>query len=288
MLPRREARDNRREKREREDTRDRGGDRMPLTVPLAPSFGHALRSLTRASLEECIVPCRSPAKRLSTGASSPVPGSRTRCRFANRLAAGGADADAIRAAVAELAPKRAERVALRGRDAVPIAMNIRPESEEEAANIAERRRAPCELVRLPTVEAAAVMPDACPAGMAKGTIPVGGIVATRDAIHPGMHSADICCSMAMTVLGDVEPRAVLDLGMEPSPRRRRAPVGVLRHARLTPAPAPTTKPCASAAPGHQAALRQLGDRLMGILHGCLKTGTTYDEVTAWAHLQPNP
>ena len=38
---------------------------------------------------------------------------------------------------------------------------------------------------------------------------------------------------------------------------------------------------------HQAALRQLSNRLVGILHGCLKTGTTYDEATAWAHLQPN-
>jgi hypothetical protein len=38
--------------------------------------------------------------------------------------------------------------------------------------------------------------------------------------------------------------------------------------------------------GHQAALRQLGNRLVGILHGCLKTNTTYHEATAWAHLQP--
>jgi transposase len=37
---------------------------------------------------------------------------------------------------------------------------------------------------------------------------------------------------------------------------------------------------------HQAALRQLGNRLVGILHGCLKTQTAYDEATAWAHLQP--
>jgi transposase len=35
--------------------------------------------------------------------------------------------------------------------------------------------------------------------------------------------------------------------------------------------------------GHRAALRQLGNRLVGILHGCLKTGTKYDEATAWAH-----
>ncbi|MEU1455346.1 IS110 family transposase [Streptomyces avermitilis] len=32
-----------------------------------------------------------------------------------------------------------------------------------------------------------------------------------------------------------------------------------------------------------AALRQLANRLVGILHGCLKTGTPYDEATAWSH-----
>ena len=37
--------------------------------------------------------------------------------------------------------------------------------------------------------------------------------------------------------------------------------------------------------GHHAALRQLGNRLVGVLHGCLKTRTTYDETTAWAHHQ---
>ncbi len=36
--------------------------------------------------------------------------------------------------------------------------------------------------------------------------------------------------------------------------------------------------------GHQAALRQLANRLVGILHGCLKTGTRYDEHTAWNHI----
>lgn len=34
---------------------------------------------------------------------------------------------------------------------------------------------------------------------------------------------------------------------------------------------------------HHAALRQLANRLVGILHGCLKTRTRYDEHTAWAH-----
>jgi hypothetical protein len=32
---------------------------------------------------------------------------------------------------------------------------------------------------------------------------------------------------------------------------------------------------------HDAALRQLANRLVGILHGCLKTRTLYDEATAW-------
>lgn len=35
--------------------------------------------------------------------------------------------------------------------------------------------------------------------------------------------------------------------------------------------------------GHNAALRQLANRLVGILHGCLKTRTHYNEATAWSH-----
>jgi transposase len=34
---------------------------------------------------------------------------------------------------------------------------------------------------------------------------------------------------------------------------------------------------------HNAALRQVGNRLVGILHGCLKTKTPYDQTTAWSH-----
>ena len=33
--------------------------------------------------------------------------------------------------------------------------------------------------------------------------------------------------------------------------------------------------------GHNPALRQLANRLVGIQHGCLKTRTLYDEATAW-------
>ena len=44
-------------------------------------------------------------------------------------------------------------------------------------------------------------------------IPVGGVAAAKDAIHPGMHSADICCSMAVTIFADAAPTAILDAGM---------------------------------------------------------------------------
>jgi transposase len=39
---------------------------------------------------------------------------------------------------------------------------------------------------------------------------------------------------------------------------------------------------------HQDALRRLANRLVGILHGCLKTGTLYDEATAWGHRENLP
>jgi transposase len=37
---------------------------------------------------------------------------------------------------------------------------------------------------------------------------------------------------------------------------------------------------------HHQALRALGNRLVGILHGCLRHHTDYDENTAWAHRTP--
>jgi transposase len=39
----------------------------------------------------------------------------------------------------------------------------------------------------------------------------------------------------------------------------------------------------AAGDGHDKALRALSNRLVGILHGCLRHGTHYDEHTAWAH-----
>jgi hypothetical protein len=39
---------------------------------------------------------------------------------------------------------------------------------------------------------------------------------------------------------------------------------------------------------HNDALRRIANRLVGILHGCLKTRTLYDEATAWSHRQNLP
>ena len=39
---------------------------------------------------------------------------------------------------------------------------------------------------------------------------------------------------------------------------------------------------------HNDALRRLANRLVGILHGCLKTRTRYDEATAWSHRAESP
>ena len=72
-----------------------------------------------------------------------------------------------------------------------------------------------ELMRTPKIIAGAVMPDACPAGP-KGTIPVGGI-AVSEAIHPGMHSADICCSMAISVYPRDRPGRLFSTRCMPLP-----------------------------------------------------------------------
>lgn len=125
----------------------------------------------------------------------------------------GLDEPALRAIARTFAPEIRPTVPLAQPGERSFALNIRSEAPEEADNIASVERHMRELMRVPTIVSGAVMPDACPAGTAPGTIPVGGIVATREAIHPGMHSADICCSMAVTILGDADPTQILDAGM---------------------------------------------------------------------------
>ena len=126
--------------------------------------------------------------------------------------AGGANEAGIRAAVDAHAPP--PPVPLRARGALPFHTNIVAELEGDAANIAAVSAHMEELMRLPSARAGAIMPDACPSDAKPGTIPVGGVIATEGTIHPGMHSADICCSVAFSSFGpDVDMKAILDAGM---------------------------------------------------------------------------
>lgn len=92
---------------------------------------------------------------------------------------------------------------------VKYTVNLKASNEQEEDNVSKVITTMDAVMKTPTVVDGAVMPDACPAGPV-GTIPVGGVVATRNAIHPGMHSADICCSVMLTDFGKVDPKTVLD------------------------------------------------------------------------------
>jgi RNA-splicing ligase RtcB len=95
------------------------------------------------------------------------------------------------------------------KSAVHFYKNIKAESEEENRNLINVLSTMEELMKTPTISKGAVMPDACPTG-GIGQIPVGGVVAAENAIHPSMHSADICCSVMMTSFGFCDPKKVLE------------------------------------------------------------------------------
>lgn len=128
---------------------------------------------------------------------------------AESLQAEGLDAQALRAALEAEKPAPPAMIEPRAPGAQPFHETLEPGDPDEMDNLAKVRETMVELMRTPTIEAGAVMPDACPAGPV-GTIPVGGVAAARNAIHPGMHSADICCSLMLTDLGHADPTAVLD------------------------------------------------------------------------------
>jgi tRNA-splicing ligase RtcB len=94
---------------------------------------------------------------------------------ANRiLSEGGSAAEAL-AMAKTFAP--GPTLPLRAANDVVIHANIRAEDGFEQDNIEKVNATMRELVRTPVVRAAAIMPDACPAGPV-GTIPVGGVVAS--------------------------------------------------------------------------------------------------------------
>ena len=128
---------------------------------------------------------------------------------ANAMLETGTDADAIRATLAAEIPPEPVQVPLHAEGSVAFHENLIPADSDEEDNLRKVRETMRAVMRTPTVIGGAIMPDACPAGPV-GTIPVGGVVAARNALHPGMHSADICCSLMLTDLGDADPATVLD------------------------------------------------------------------------------
>lgn len=92
---------------------------------------------------------------------------------------------------------------------IDFIINIKAENEYEEDNVEKVIDTMKVLMKTPTLTAGAIMPDACPTGPS-GHIPVGGVVAAKNAIHPGFHSADICCSVMLTDFGNIDPKAVLD------------------------------------------------------------------------------
>jgi RNA-splicing ligase RtcB len=82
-------------------------------------------------------------------------------------------------------------------------------NEEELFNLISVEQTMDVVMMTPTVVSGAIMPDACPSGKI-GHIPVGGLVVTDNAIHPSMHSADICCSVMITGFGENSPQRILN------------------------------------------------------------------------------
>lgn len=118
-------------------------------------------------------------------------------RRARELQATGLDREGVFAALEVDYPKHQVLAELRPAPA-DLTEAVEVESPVEATNIATSRARMIELLHAPVVKRGALMPDTCPAGGGTATIPVGGAIETENAILPGSHSADICCSMFAT------------------------------------------------------------------------------------------
>lgn len=95
---------------------------------------------------------------------------------------------------------------------IPIHYNIDTPTDFEKDNLEKVKACVNRIAQVPVVRAISVMPDACLAGAG---IPVGGVAVVENAIIPGMHSADICCSVAISVFpSDADPKLIIDAGMK--------------------------------------------------------------------------
>ena len=122
--------------------------------------------------------------------------------------------DDYKEAVKALQPIEPEKVPMQSGVDVPQYYNIETSTEYEKDNLLKVKQHMDFITKIPVIKAVSVMPDACPSGSQLGTIPVGGVAYTEDAIIPGFHSADICCSVAISVLDSGNAKDVLDLAMK--------------------------------------------------------------------------
>jgi tRNA-splicing ligase RtcB (3'-phosphate/5'-hydroxy nucleic acid ligase) len=129
-------------------------------------------------------------------------------RRARELQATGLDLAGVLAALEVDYPKGATLIGLR---AAPAGLReaVEAETPAETASVAASRARMTELLHVPVVKRGALMPDTCPAGAGVATIPVGGAIEAENAILPGAHSADICCSMYASFFADNHPIAEL-------------------------------------------------------------------------------
>lgn len=120
--------------------------------------------------------------------------------------ANGLEGDALTSYLEQF--KLPEPIALH-KTPIEFSINIKAENKLEEDNVSKVINSMQTLMKTPTLVDGAIMPDACPTGP-DGTIPVGGVAVAKNAIHPGMHSADICCSVMLTDFGNADPKDILD------------------------------------------------------------------------------
>lgn len=126
---------------------------------------------------------------------------------ANAFRSRGMDDDSIYQFIES---KKPNEIPMRA-DSLPFADFLKGSDPDNHAKVVEHMNA---LMKVPTITSGAIMPDACPVGSIMGTIPVGGVVRAKNAIHPDFHSADICCSMTISVFRrDMPVKDVLDTAM---------------------------------------------------------------------------
>jgi tRNA-splicing ligase RtcB (3'-phosphate/5'-hydroxy nucleic acid ligase) len=89
----------------------------------------------------------------------------------------------------------------------PLREYIIAETPEEIRNLEAVRREMALIMRLPGIVSGYIMPDACPVGV--HAIPVGCVASAKGKIFPAFHSADVCCSVMASNLGQIDPALIM-------------------------------------------------------------------------------